>query len=168
MADRTDDFYAGDAKIGYGAQLLVGDESSPENFQAIAELRRISPGALTTAIFQKTHLRSPNAHHEKGAGIRDTAPTTIEGNWLPLDESQSNAGGGAGSFVNGGLLAISRSRRERNYIIRFTTEQFGSPVLELPFGGILSNFQISPIELENPMGFTAEITPTGDQTASLP
>src|SRR5678815_5194141 len=115
MSDVTDQFYAGEAIHGYGAQLLVGDGGSPEGFDAVADVNSITPGEMSTAVIDKTHLRSPEAHREKMAGIRDSGPFTCSLNWRPDHESQSNAGGGAGSFANGGLVAMWRARTTHNF-----------------------------------------------------
>ena len=74
--DRTDTFYAiNDAvKNGYGVQLEVGDDASPESFQAIAAITEITPGDMSTEDLDRTHLRSPDAHKEHGPGMRDSGP----------------------------------------------------------------------------------------------
>ena len=98
MANRTDTFYAADAIHGYGAQLKVGNGASPETFEAVALLRRITFGEMSTAVIDKTHLRSPAAHREKLMGLRDSGPFSIEGIYNPDEESLNNTGGGSGSF----------------------------------------------------------------------
>lgn len=165
MADRTDTFYAADAIHGYGAQLLVGDGASPEQFQAIALVSRITFGDMTTAVIDKTHLRSPEAHREKLLGLRDSGPFSLEGIYSPTDESQSNAGGGSGPFATGGLLAIWRRREERNFILRLND---GSPETELPFRGAVSKYQPGEVGADDKINFTAEITPLQDFSASMP
>lgn len=165
MSDRTDTFYAADAIHGYGAQLLVGDGASPENFQAIALISKIKFGDMTTAVIDKTHLRSPQAHREKLMGLRDSGPFSIDGIYDPNDESQNNAGGGAGSFATGGLLAIWRRREERNFILRLND---GSPQTELPFAGSVSKYQPGEVGIDDKIMFTAEITPLRDFSAGMP
>lgn len=165
MADRTNTFYANATAIhGYGAQLMVGDNASPEGFDAIAAVGSITPGEMSTAVINRTHLRSPEAHHEKMAGLRDSGPFTIEGTWLPLDESQSNAGGGSGSFATGGLVFLWRTRAERNFKIVLND----SPATEWPFRGVITKFQPGEIGIEDKINFTAEITPLQDFSADLP
>lgn len=164
-ADVTDTFYAGEAFIGYGAQLEVGDGASPETFEAVADVMEIVPGDMSTGIIPKTHLRSPEAHHEKLLGIRDSGPFTVRGNWRPTHESQSNAGGGAGSFTDGGLIAIWRRREERNFRIVLAD---GSPATVWPFRGGVTKFQPGGIVLDQKVDFTCEITPLRDFSADLP
>lgn len=171
MSDRTDTFFAvADESIhGYGAQLLVGDGASPETFQAIAGLKSITPGEMTTADLLVTHLRSPDAHQEHRPGMRDSGAFTCQGVWLPLDESQSNAGGGSGSFTQGGLIAIWRSRENRNYIIRLNNVADGSPAqqYEMPFRGYCSQFQPGEISNDAVIDFTASFMPARAYDASL-
>lgn len=165
MADVTDTFYAGQAINGYGSQLLVGDGASPEGFEAVADVVSITPGSMETAIIEKTHLRSPEAHREKMAGLRDSGPFVLELNWRPGHESQSNTGGGAGSFTQGGLIAMWRERSEKNFKIVLND---GSPATEWPFRGLVSKFQPGAITGDDKINCTVEITPLQDFSADLP
>lgn len=166
MADRTNQYYAAiDAINGFGAQLMVGDNASPETFQAIALISKITPGEMTTNVVQRTHLRSPEAHHEKMAGLRDSGPFSVEGIWSPQDESQSNAGGGTGSFTEGGLMWLQRTRAERNFKIVLND---GSPATEWPFRGVVTRFKPGDITGDAPIMFSADITPLQDYSAELP
>jgi hypothetical protein len=165
MADVTNTYYAGDAFHGYGTQLKVGDGLSPEGFDAVADILTITPGAMETAVIEKTHLRSPAAHREKLAGLRDSGAFTITGNWRPKHESQNNAGGGAGSFVTGGLLAMWIDRQVRNFQIECSD---GSPATVFPFAGFVSKFQPGEIGVDDKVNFTAEITPVADFSSQLP
>jgi hypothetical protein len=115
--DVTNQFYPSEGINGYGTQLLVGDGASPEVFEAVAFLKTITPGDMSTAVYPRTHLRSPDAHHEKGLGLRDSGAFVAQGTWVPTHQSQSNAGGGTGPFADGGLIKIWRNREERNFKI---------------------------------------------------
>lgn len=166
MADLTDEFYEAKGGFhGYGGQLLVGDGDSPEGFEAIAEITSIKFGASTTAVLRRTHLRSPGAHAEKLAGMRDSDPIAITGNWRPDHASQSRVGGGSGSFANGGLVGLHQSRAVKNFIARLP---YGSPELELPFPAFVSKFQPGEISVDGTASFSAELTYTEDASASLP
>src|SRR5688572_507885 len=114
MADVTDTYYPSEGIHGYGTQWMIGDGASPEVFEAVPYVKRITPGDMTTAVMDKTHLRSPEAHREKKAGLRDSGPFSIEMIWHPKHESQSNEGGGSGVFATGGLFAMWRARSEHN------------------------------------------------------
>jgi hypothetical protein len=169
MADRTDTTYRNtSARIGHLAQLKLGNQASPEVFQAVANVKSIQPGAMTAEVVDVTHLRSPEFHREKIAGMRDTGPFSCVISWDPTDESHSNAGGGSGSFTGGGLAALARSRAERNWMIEFDVLQFGSPALQWPFAGVVTNFTPGPIESPTELTATLEITPLRDVTAALP
>lgn len=164
MSDVTNTYYPGEAFTGYGVQLLVGQGgASPETFVAIADLESITPGDMSTDVIEKTHLRSPEAHREKLAGMRDSGAFALAGNWRPTHGSQSNAGGDG--FTNGGLIGLWRTRKEVNFKIVLTD---GSPGTELPFRGIVSKFQPGEISGDAKVGFSAEITPLGDFSADLP
>jgi hypothetical protein len=166
MADRTDSFYAAsDAIHGYGAQLMVGDGASPETFEAIAGVLSITPGEMTTADIDRTHLRSPDAHREHMPGIRDSGAFTVSGIWLPGEESQNNTGGGSGSFTSGGLIAMWRARTTHNFKIVLND---GSPATEWPFSGYVSQFQPGEIGVDDKINFTASFMPTEAYDADLP
>jgi len=164
MADVTDQEYPSEGFNGFGSQLLVGDGGSPEDFEAVAFISSITPGDMSTNIIQRTHLRSPGAHHEKVAGLRDSGPFTLEGLWVPTHESQSRAGGGSGSFTNGGLIELWRNRTEANFKIKLSNDA----ETEWPFRGVVSRFQPGSISGDAVVNFTAEITPLQDSTADLP
>lgn len=167
MADRTDTFYASQGIHGYGAQWLIGSGGeSPEEFQAVAWVKTITPGDMTTEVIDRTHLRSPEAHREKMAGLRDSGAFAMECFWVPTDESQSNAGGGSGAFVNGGLAALWRQREERN--MKIIIFQDGSPSTEWPFRGIITKFQPGEIGEDNAIMLSVEVTPVQDFSADLP
>ena len=160
----TDTYYEGEAFTGYGAQLLVSqDDGSPGTFVAIADVESITPGDMTTNIVEKTHLRSPEAHREKLAGLRDSGPFALVGNWRPKHGSQSNAGGDG--FTNGGLIALWRTRAQRNFKIILPD---GSPATEWPFRGVVTKFQPGEITGDGKVTFSAEITPLSDFSADLP
>jgi hypothetical protein len=168
MADViTDAFYAGEAIHGYGAQLEVGQGDSPESFVAIADVVEITPGDMSTAVIDKTHLRSPEAHREKLAGIRDSGPFSIKGNWRPNHGTQSNtANTTADGVATGyGLIALWRNRTEANFKIVLND---GSPATEWPFRGVVTKFQPGTIGVDAKIDFTAEITPLQDFSADLP
>lgn len=167
MADRTDTFYAAEGAIhGYGAQLMVGNGASPETFEAIATVTSITPGAMNTEDIDRTHLRSPDAHREHMPGMRDSAAFTVQGIWLPTEQSQSNAGGGSGAFASGGLVALWRGRLTHNFKIALFAD--GSPSIEWPFRGYVSQFQPGEIGVADKINFTASFQPTEAYDADLP
>jgi len=166
MSNRTDTFYAIDEAIhGYGAQLLVGNGASPEVFEAIAGLTKITPGAMETDDIMRTHLRSPDAHKEHQPGLRDSGAFTAECRWLPKEQSQSNAGGGTGAFQNGGLIAMWRARTTHNFKIVLND---GSPATEWPFRGYVKQFQPGEIGPDDVINATVSFQPTEAYDAGLP
>ena len=168
MADRTDTFYAASASIhGYGAQLMKGDGASPtETFEAVAGVRRITPGQMSTADINNTHLRSPDAHHEHKPGLRDSGAFTLQVIWLPHEQSQSNAGGGSGSFTGGGLIADWADRTTHNWKIVLYAD--GSPSIDWPFNGYVSQFQPGEIGPDNIIEATVSFQPTQAYDSTLP
>ena len=167
MSDRTDTFYAAeDAIHGYGAQLMIGDGTSPENFEAVAAIVNITPGSMDTADIDRTHLRSVDAHREHMPGLRDSGPFVCEGIWLPTEQSQSNAGGGSGAFAQGGVVAMWIARTVHNMKIVLNN---GSPATEWAFRGYVKKFQPGSITGDDKINFTIEFMPTdGSSHALLP
>lgn len=164
MGNVTNTFYASEGFNGYGSQLLVGNTESPSSYEAIAFIDSITPGNMETAVIDRTHLRSPAAHREKLAGLRDSGPFTVKGTWVPGHESQSNAGGGAGAFATGGLVFLWRTRAVRGFKIVCSDDD----ATEWPFVGFVSKFQPGEITGDGKVDFTAEITPNQDFSADLP
>lgn len=165
--DVTNDFYAigDDVKRGYGAQLMVGDGASPEVFEAIAGVVSITPGEMSTEDIDVTHLRSPDAHREHVAGIRDSGAFTVAFKWLPEHASQSNAGGGSHSFASGGLVALWRGRQNHNFKIVLDGV---SPRTEWPFRGYVASFQPGEIGVPGVIDGTASFQPSEAYDADLP
>ena len=167
MSDRTDTFYAAeDAIHGYGAQLMIGDGASPEVFEAIAAVSSITPGSMETADINRTHLRSPDAHHEHMPGLRDSGAFTCALIWLPHEQSQSNAGGGSNGFSDGGLIQKWRARTVHNWKIVLFSD--GSPSIDWPFRGYVSRFQPSEIGATDKINAQASFQPTQAYDADLP
>jgi hypothetical protein len=165
MSDLTDTFYASESIHGYGTQWEIGNGASPEEFEAVPFVRKITPGAMDTADILTTHLRSPEAHHEHRPGMRDSAAFTIEMIWNPKHESQSNAGGGTGIFATGGLFFMWRTRVVKNMVLVMSDE---SPATELPFQGYISKCQVGEMGQDNIIPLMVEVRPTRDFSASLP
>jgi hypothetical protein len=142
MADLTDTFYPAEGSFhGYGTQLLVGDGTSPEQFEAVAEVRQITFGDMTTEVFDRTHLRSPN-------------------------ESQNRTGGGSGSFTSGGLLYMWINRLTKNFKIVCSDD---SPATEVPFAGVITKYQPGTLGPDGGIDISIEITPlNGEWHSELP
>lgn len=165
--NRTDQFYAATGAIhGYGAQLMKGNGGGVETFEAIAGVVSITPGSMDTADIDRTHLRSPDAHREHMPGMRDSGAFTCELIWLPHEESQSNAGGGTGSFTNGGLIEDWRNRTTHNWKIVLFTD--GSPSIDWPFTAYVSKFQPGQIGTDDKINATVSFQPTEAYDADLP
>jgi len=168
MADVTDTYYpATDAIVGYGTQWLIGDNASPETFQAVEGVVSFDAGGSTTSIIDRTHLRSPGRHREVIAGIRSSSPFSGSVIWLPYSESQSYAGGGSGSFTGGGLAKIAETCEERNMIIRYNDGV--SPASELAFRGFVSEFTPSKgVMVDDKLTATIQVQPTASFLSGLP
>lgn len=165
MADLTDQFYAAESIHGYGTQWLIGNAASPEVFEAVPYVRKITPGDMNTSDIPTTHLRSPEAHHEHRPGLRDSGAFAIELIWNPKHESQSNVGGGTGSFATGGIFKMWRDRRIMNMLVRMPDD---SPATELPMQGYISKCQVGEIGEDGIVPLMVEVRPTRDFSASLP
>jgi Lambda phage tail tube protein, TTP len=176
MADMTDTFYPAEGIHGYGTQWLIGMGDvtpGPETFEAVPYVKRITPGDMTTEVMDKTHLRSPEAHREKKAGLRDSGPFAIEMIYHPKHESQSNAGGGTGVYANGGIFWMWRTRKEQNMkLILPDGDPTASPApieaTELPFRGVITKCQVGEIGEDAVIPLMVEVTPLQDFSAGLP
>lgn len=162
MADRTGTLYgiADEAVHGLGGQFLVGDEGSPETFQAVAGVRNIASSEASTEDIDVTHLRSEGAHREHMPGLRDHGPFTITGIYLPNDESHSTAGGGSGSFTSGGLPTIWKNREFRNFKVELNDP--ASPNFDWTFRGYIASFAIGDVNVDGVVEFTCTVQPSED------
>jgi hypothetical protein len=162
MSDVTDTYYAGDAFIGYGSQLKVGqDDGSPETFTAIPDVESITPGDATTGIVDVTHLRSLDRHREKKGTIRDNGPFTLMGNYRPTHGAHLLAGGDGFSATHN-LKALWTNVTEANFELVYPVDaSSGSPAEPevLPFRGLITKYQVGALTLDGKTGFTVEITP---------
>lgn len=164
MADRTSTFYAASTNAihGYGFELQLGDGASPEVFESIAAVTLADPGATETEDIEVTHGRSPNAHREHLAGMRDSGEITFEGVYLPTEDSHATAGGGSGIFTSGGLPYINEQRTIHNWRIKYPT----SPAVYLEVTGYLKRFQPTGVGVDDAVKFAGSIMPT--QAYTLP
>jgi hypothetical protein len=163
MADVTDLLYAGEAMIGYGAQFLVGqDDGSPETFTAVPDVTSITPGEWSTGVIPKTHLRSPDRHHEKLATLRDSGPFVVAGNYRPAHGAHQTEGGD-GFTATTNLPYLWVNVVEANF--KIVLPDAGVPVSPatageaIEFRGIVTKYQIGNVELEGLIPFTMEVTP---------
>jgi hypothetical protein len=169
MADVTDTFYPSEGIIGYGTELLVALDGLPatEPTVAVAEITTITPGSIDTEDVVRTHLRSPDAHHEHMPGLRDSGAFELVGT-LRLDhESQNNtptAGAVPGPAASGGLIYLQRTRAIVNFAIKLP-DAAGTT---LPVRGYVSRFQIGAMATTGLLNFTAAIMPTESYSAGLP
>jgi hypothetical protein len=164
MANVTDLFYAGDAFIGYGAQIEVGQGTSPDTFVAIPDIESITFGDMTTGIVDVTHLRSPGRHREKKGTIRDSGPIALAGNYRP-EHGAHKAAGGDGFDPTHSLLTLWREVTETNFQIVLPED---AESIVLPFRGVVTKYQIGVLGLDAKVGFMCEITPLSDYSGSLP
>jgi hypothetical protein len=167
MADVTDTFFPSEGMIGYGSQLLVALDSDPETEAtvAVAEITTITPGSIDTEDVDRTHLRSPDAHHEHMPGIRDSGAFELVGTLRLNHESQNNtptAGPTPGPAAAGGLIYLQRTRAITNFAISLPDDTL------LPFRGYVSRFQIGAMGITGLLNFTAAIMPTESYSADLP
>jgi hypothetical protein len=172
MADVTNTYYAGDAFIGYGAEILVGQGgASPETFVAIPDVNSITMGDMTTGVVDITHLRSIGRHREKKGTIRDSGPIVIECNYRPTHGAHKIAGGD-GFGATRSVVALWQNVTEANFRIVMPDDSSsgGSPdtgeVLDIR--GVITRYQIGSLALEDKVGCTIEITPLSDYSDGLP
>ena len=167
MADVTDTLYsATDAMVGYGNQWLIGDGATG-NLPGRGS-RRVVRGR------RRNHGRDPDdASAESGPpprgapGMITSAPFRARPIFLPQSESQSYAGGGTGSFVNGGLAKIAETGEVRSMKLRF--REGNSPEGELAFRGYIAEFSPAKgITVEGVITTSVSVMPVESFLAGLP
>jgi len=168
MADVTGTYYPGDAFIGYGSELRIGQGDSPQTFVAVADIDLITPGDMTTGVLEKTHLRSPDRHREKLATLRDSGAFALRGNYRPGHGSHTVAGGD-GFDPDRSLVSLWRDVTEVDFEIEFPAGAAGDgagspPGIILAFRGVVTKYQIGALGVDVKCDFTAEITPLSAYT----
>jgi len=167
MADVTGTYYAGDAFIGYGAELRIGQgdgvagsPGTPETFVAVPDVTTITPGDGTTGVLDITHLRSPDRHREKKATLRDSGPFTIAGNYRP-EHGAHKLTGGDGFLPGFSLYSLWHDVTEANFEIGMPPDANNgvSPGITLAFVGLVTRYQVGAMTLDQKVEYTAEITP---------
>ncbi len=155
MSDRTGTFYSAEDSVeSYGTQLLFGNGTSPEQYEALYGVTSIKPGKISTKDKDRTHLRSPNRHMEHGAGLRDSEPIAFEGRYKADEQSLSMAGGGTGAFQTGGLPAKHESQDIGNVKILASD---GTYVIVRCY---VSEFQLGEIEPNGDWSYSGALQPT--------
>ena len=169
MADITDTYYNGGARIGYGAQVLVGQGGSPETFTAVPDINSITFGDMTTGVVDVTHFRSPGRHREKKGTLRDSGPITLAGNYVPTHGMHLQAGSQSDGVEAGySLLALWRNVTECNFQIFIPDVPItdgsspGETGTTLPIRGVVTKYQVGALTLDGKQDFTCEITPLHD------
>jgi hypothetical protein len=144
---------ASNAIHGFGTLLQVADDASPADFTTIAELMSVKPGKMSTAVLEKTHHESPNTHREKLAGLKDTAATTIQGNYLALDATQGTTGKGLAKLWKDRTVAHFRA---------IVSDGIGTTYIT--FDAFVSGLEVGDMNVNDPVKFTAELTPVTQMT----
>jgi hypothetical protein len=177
MPDVTGDFYAGDAFIGYGTEVLVGQGDGtpgPETFVAIPDVESITFGDMTTGVVDTTHLRSLGRHRERKATIRDSGPISLVVNYRPDNGAHKQTGGDG--FTEGySLLALWRNVTECNFKV-ILPEDAAAPatppatptLIELPIRGVVTKYTIGQLTLDGKTTCAIDITPLADFSGDLP
>jgi hypothetical protein len=165
MADVTNTFYANDTDIGYGSQLLVGqNDGSPETFVAVKGVVEIKLGKLTAEKIKRTHLRSLNRAHEYTTGLADYDAISLRVNWDPNHGSHSSAGLTDG-FTGPGLLGLQISQATTNFQALLI---INSLPFTWPFSGKVMSFDPPMINNDSLLEATFEIQPVADYRGQLP
>lgn len=164
MADVTDEFYASEAFIGYGAQFEVGQGDSPETFVAVPEVMDIAPlVSMTTPTIPVTHLRSPDRHEELIATISKSGPIVMNGTYRPGHGAHKLAGGdGFDASHNLQALRASAARNNFRIVLPEAAGLEGSPAsaIALPLVGIVTKYEIGKLDNNGVVPFTLEVTPS--------
>lgn len=162
MADVTGTTYAGNADIGYGTEILVGQgDGSPETFVAISDVVEI--GGLenfTNEIIDKTHLRSIGRAREKMVGVADYESVTVKCQYDPAAvHGAHKTAGGDGFDADHNLPALQLSGEENNFKVLIGS---GATQEEFNFRGVVSGMQRSPITVNGKLERTYTVTPLSD------
>lgn len=163
MADVTGTYYANDTDIGYGAELLVGQGTSPETYVAVKAVVEIELGELMAEKIKRTHLRSLNRHHEYTTGLADSEAIVVKVNWDP-NHGSHNRGGADGFSAGKGLLGLQISQDTNAF--RAVLQIGGSPY-NWDFSGKVMGYKPPTINNDDLLEATFTIQPVSDYRGGL-
>jgi predicted secreted protein len=139
------------ARIGYGTLLQRRLSTSPDVWQTIAERVTIGGPGMSRDAPDVTHMDSDDGWREFIAGLKDGGEISIEGNFIPEDESHN---------AETGLLSEFSSDVRMRWQLVFPGE---SPRVTWGGEGILTNFEPG-MPVDDKIEFSATIKVSGKPT----
>lgn len=127
-----------DVISGEGTTISVNDE-------VVGFVTTISGPNSSRPAIDKTHLGVAGARIYR-SGKRNNDPVSIEGWYIPDDDGQAE------------IVDIFNSGAETEFVITYQT----APTTIYTFNGIITQFNITGVDIDNNVTFTTEIQPSGD------
>jgi hypothetical protein len=132
--------------VADGTKIARGDGASPEVFTDVPQVTSITPVGQERSLIDVTNLDSAAREYMKA--IKDGQEINIEAQYDP-----DNA-------VHSGLRTDLNAETSRNFRVTFTD----SPAQTVSFAGMVTNWSIVDISIDNVLTLNVTIKPTGDLT----
>lgn len=71
------------AKIGYGGKFAIQSDDSPGEYNALEEVKSITPPTSEVDMLDATHMQSPNRRREYVSGLIEPGECSFEMNYVP-------------------------------------------------------------------------------------
>ncbi len=98
---------ATNASLGFGILFQSGNGAIPEIFTTLAEVKNVTPPAMSRDAPEVTHEQSPNGWREFIGGLKDGGEISLEMNFIP------NGSGAAAMMAEWSLLNGSAAKNRR-------------------------------------------------------
>jgi hypothetical protein len=132
--------------VADGTTFARGDGASPEVFTAINQVTDVGTVGSDRGLIDVTNLSSTAREYKKA--IKDGQELTLTINYDPDDTGHS------------GLRTDNDAEVSRNYRVTFSD----SPAQTVTFAGLVTNWSVGNIVIDNVLTLSVTVKPTGDLT----
>lgn len=132
--------------VADGTTIARGDGASPEVFTTVPQVTSIGTVGQDRGLIDVTNLSSTAREYKKA--IKDGQEIQIVAQYDPDDT------------VHAGMRADNDAETARNYRVTFSD----SPAQTVTFAALVTNWQVTNIEIDQVLTLNVTLKPTGDLT----
>lgn len=132
--------------VADGTVFSRSNADSPETYTAIAQVMSIGSVGQDRGLIDVTNLSSPAREYKKA--IKDGQEIQLVIQYDPDDSGHA------------GLRTDNNAETARNFRVTFTD----SPAQTVTFAGLVTNWLVTNIEIDNILQLNVTVKPTGDLT----
>lgn len=152
------------ARLGYGTLLERRTATSPDVWQLLGERTQIGGPTLSRETPDVTHMDSPGGWREFLGGLKDGGEVTVEGNWVPEDETLNSETGVLSEF---GKATRTVWRLTFPSTSDFVTPSPATPRPYWQFEAIMTGFETNE-PVDDKMTYSATFKISGEPIMFIP